>query len=384
MSLFSELWKDRAVKVACIGLGGAVQETLREAVAIQQVAAPTFGEHERARFVYGCFQALGLADVWMDEDGNVYGHLSGRERGAGLLVSAHLDTVFPAGTDLTVRKKPGRLYGPGIGDNSLAVAGLLRLAACLAKGQPRRDVWFVANVGEEGLGNLNGMWTVVRRLRARLGAVVVLEGGAYGSVIHRAIGVERRRIVVEAGGGHSWSDFGKPSAIHELCRIGTAIAALKVPKKPRTSYNLGMIEGGTSINTIAPQATALLDLRSEEPKALKKLASKVDGILRKRWHKEVKVRSELIGERPAGAIPATHPLVRAALDSLKALGYRNPLLRAASTDANVPLALGIPTVCIGLSVGHNAHRVDEYIEVAPLKEGLQHCYLVVLAALQMI
>ena len=423
MSNFSHLWNQPAVKAACAKLASSVDQTAQDAITIQQIAAPTFAEHERARFMYDRFRALPLVDVEMDEAGNVYGRLPGREAGPGLLVSAHLDTVFPAETDLTIRREPGRIYGPGISDNSMGTAALLRLATVLcnpgdifpcsstpvstdstsipwSKGHPRvhslhfpmdlnpgvvprRDIWFVANVCEEGLGNLKGMWMVMRRLVSLVGAVVVLEGGAYGSVIHRGIGAHRRRLTVVTEGGHSWSDFGTPSAIHELCRFGAALAALKVPKKPRTSYNLGMIEGGTSINTIAAQATALLDLRSEEPKELQKLATKVDRLLAQVRRKGVEVRSEVIGERPAGAIAVSHPLARAAMESMKWVGHKSPKLRTASTDANLPLSLGIPTVCIGVSVGHNAHRLNEYVELAPLKEGLQHCYLTILASLEL-
>jgi len=384
MSNFTYLWNTPAVRAGCARLAASVEETAQEAIAIQQVAAPTFAEYERARFMVARFRALGLVDVQMDGESNVYGRLRGRRAGAGVLVSAHLDTVFPMETDLTVRREGERIYGPGIGDNSMGTAGLLRLAAVLGERVPRRDVWVVANVCEEGLGNLKGMWTVVRRLQPLIGAVVVLEGGAYGSVVRQAIGVHRRRLTVVTNGGHSWSNFGTPSAIHELCRIGAALAGLKVSKKPRTSYNLGVIEGGTSINTIAATATALLDLRSEEPKALRKLAGKVDRIVGQVRRKGVEVHSEVIGERPAGVLSVKHPLVQAALSSLKWVGHNDPQPRMASTDANVPLSLGIPTVCIGLTVGKNAHRLDEYIELAPLKKGLQHCYLTILAALEWI
>ena len=384
MSDFTSLWKTPAVRAGCAQLAESVEATAQEAIAIQQVAAPTFAEHERARFMLARFELLGLSDVEMDAEGNVYGRLRGRETGAGVLVSAHLDTVFPAHTDLTVRREGDRIYGPGIGDNSMATAGLLRLAALLGEQTPRRDVWVVANVCEEGLGNLKGMWTVMRRLQPKIGAVVVLEGGTYGSVIHQAIGVHRRRLTVTTDGGHSWSDFGTPSAIHELCRVGAALAGMKVPKKPRTSYNLGMIEGGTSINTIAATATALLDLRSEVPKGLQKLTDKVDRILVQVRRKGVELHSEVIGERPAGLISLKHPLVQAALSSLDWVGHDDPQPRMASTDANVPLSMGIPTVCIGVTVGQNAHRLDEYIELTPLKNGLQHCYLTILAALELV
>lgn len=382
MSSYSQGWESPTVQAGCAYLVARVGATEEEAIRIQQIPAPTFAEQARAHYVLERFRALGLADVRIDEQFNVYGRLPGQEPGPGVLVSAHLDTVFPAETDLTARREGELLWGPGIGDNSMGVAGLLALADALCQAVPRRDLWFAANMGEEGLGNLQGMWTVVRQLQAHLGAVVVLEGGAYGVVIHEGIGVQRRRLTVETAGGHAWSDFGAPSAIHELCRLGAALAELRVPEEPRTSFNLGTIAGGTSVNTIAAHATALLDLRSAAPQNLERLAREVEQLVSRAQREGVVVRSEQIGVRPAGGIPATHPLVQAALASLRHMGHPDPQPRSASTDANVPLTLGIPTVCLGLTVGHNAHRLDEYIELPPLKAGLQHCYLTILAALE--
>lgn len=350
-----------------------VQRTIERALEIQAIPAPTFGEADRAANVLARLEGLALQDVELADDGNVYARLPGARRRPAIALTAHLDTVFPAETVLVSRREGTRLYGPGIGDNSLGVAGLISVAEALIAAQPRpRDIWFVANVGEEGLGNLSGMWSAMKRLRARLGAAVILEGGSYGSVIHRGIGVARRRISVRCEGGHAWSDFGSASAIHELCRIGARIAAIQPPTEPRTSYNIGSIEGGRSINTIAEQASLLLDMRSEEPVMLDRLARRIDRMVAAASRPGVEVSSEAIGERPAGGIPADHPLVQGAIASLRGLGHPEPTRRAASTDANVPLALGIPALCIGLAEGHNAHRLDEFVDVAPLDRGLLH------------
>jgi tripeptide aminopeptidase len=383
MGSFSQLWSAPGVRSACARLAAAATATVDEAIAIQQIPAPTFEEMERARYVHDRFSQIGLEEVETDEIGNVYGCISGAVSEGGLLISAHLDTVFSRDTDLAVRIEGDRVYGPGIGDNSLGVAGLLALAAELVQSSPPRTIWLVANVGEEGLGNLRGMWSVMRRLQKSLSAVVVLEGAAYGTIVHKGIGVERRRIIVETQGGHSWSNFGVPSAIHELCRVGNMIAALTVPEIPRTTFNLGIIEGGTAINTIAARASALLDLRSEEPASLSELSRRVDDIIRQARSEGVEIHSEVIGERPAGEIAPSHPLVRAAESSLYHLGYIGAKLRPGSTDANVPLAMGIPAVCIGLVEGHDAHRVTESIEPAVLRDGLQHAYLVARSALEL-
>ncbi|MGH2541856.1 MAG: M20/M25/M40 family metallo-hydrolase, partial [Ardenticatenaceae bacterium] len=379
MSAFAALWGSGAAERGCGWLAANADRTEREAVAIQQIPAPPFAEEARACYVRERFESLGLLDLSMDESGNVFGRVAGRgvpfEPGPAMLVTAHLDTVFGPETDLTIRHTGDRLYGPGIGDNSLGVAALLAHAAWFQREQPRRDIWFAANVGEEGLGNLRGMWALMQRLQSRIGAVVVLEGGAFGVVIHRGTGIERRRLTVETEGGHAWSDFGAASAVHELCHIGSLIASLEIPASPRTTYNLGAIQGGASINTIASEASALLDLRSEDPAALAQLSESIDGILAGARRDRVTVRSEEIGARPAGAIPANHPLVEAAVESLRWVGCEKASLRAASTDANVPLSLGIPSVCIGVAVGQNAHRIDEYIELDSLRSGLKHTFL---------
>jgi di/tripeptidase len=228
------------------------------------------------------------------------------------------------------------------------------------------------------------MRAAVERLRERIGAVIVLEGGAYGAVIHRGIGVVRYRIHVTTPGGHAWSNFGTPSAVHELARVAAGIAAIQVPEEPRTSYNIGEIAGGTTINTIASSAHLLLDLRSADPEALEQLCRRVKGIVDDHQKPPAVAFSvDEIGARPAGAIPPEHPLVSITLASLVEAGFTSngdKIVRAASTDANVPLAEGIPTVCIGLTAGHHAHRLDEYIEIAPLEQGLLHCWLAVKGA----
>jgi tripeptide aminopeptidase len=360
--------------------------TLDEAITIQQIPAPTFDEGARARYVTTRFQAMGLRDVSVDETGNVYGRILGTQRGKpGLMLSAHMDTVFAHGTDLKIQRTEDRIMGAGIGDNSMGVAGLLALAELWREQSPRRDIWVVANVCEEGLGNLRGMRAVVNQLREHIGAAIVLEGGAYGAVIHRGIGVVRYRITVTTPGGHAWSNFGTPSAVHELCKVAADIAALEVPSEPRTSFNIGEIAGGTTINTIASSAHLLLDLRSEEPITLSRLSRDVKAIVAaRRKSPEIAIDVEEIGARPAGGISDHHPLVQLALRSLIEVGYdgnSDKIMRAASTDANVPLSVGIPTVCIGLTVGHHAHRLDEYIEIAPLAQGIQHCWLTMKGAL---
>ncbi|HEU4323413.1 MAG TPA: M20/M25/M40 family metallo-hydrolase, partial [Roseiflexaceae bacterium] len=323
MNTIERLMREPAVRAACDSFGDGA-EVVEAAIAIQQIAAPTFDEGRRGDFVQERMRALGLADVERDGLGNVYGRLPGRGSGQGLLIAAHLDTVFPAATDLSIRREGQRIYGPGLGDNSLGVAGLLHLADSMVRHKLARagDTWFVANVGEEGLGDLRGMRAAVDRLHGQIGAAIALEGTGQDRVIHAAIGVRRYRIAVATPGGHSWQDFGAPSAIHILARIAEQITRLEVPREPRTTFNIGVIEGGTSVNTIAQHASLLLDLRSVVPAHLAALVRQVEQIIGRARiaAPEADIRLETVGDRPAGSIPTDHPLVRAATGAYEAMG----------------------------------------------------------------
>ncbi|MCB9135671.1 MAG: M20/M25/M40 family metallo-hydrolase [Anaerolineales bacterium] len=344
---------------------------LELAIQIQQVPAPTFQETERAAFVRMLFEKENLADIHTDAVGNVYARLPGQGKTAPLVVSAHTDTVFPASTPLNVTRTPDKITGPGIGDNSLAVASLFALLWSLreAKRALPGDLWLVTNTGEEGLGDLIGMRAVVDRFGAQPLAYVVLEGMSFGKVYHRALGVRRYRISATTEGGHSWGSYGKPSAIHELAAFITRLTALPIPEKPRTSLNVGIIQGGTSINTIAPNASLELDLRSENPKALATLIEQVQTLVEQANRPNVQFTAEIIGDRPAGEISPSHPLVQLALDCIQEQDY-TPQLNIGSTDANIPLSRGLPAVCIGLTTGHGAHTIGEYIDLPPLEQGL--------------
>ena len=353
---------------------------------VQQIAAPTFEEAERASWVANHLRDLQIGEVQMDELPNVYLRVPGERADApALMISAHTDTVFPAETDLTLRRddEQGRVYGPGIGDNSTGVGALLALAHALGElPTPPVDLWLVANVGEEGLGDLRGMRAAVefvqRATSDQLGACIVLEGTGLGRVVHRALGSKRLRVSVAAPGGHSWSDFGTPSAIHVLVQMAAEISGLRVPAEPRTAYNVGRIEGGTSINTIAQHASFELDMRSKEAGELDKLVQQVRTIIRRHQVAASRVTVEVaqIGDRPTGAIAADHPLVRGAKQTLREANVELlSRVSMSSTDANIPLSLDIPAVCIGLTEGGNAHRLEEWISPARLPQGMQHLLL---------
>jgi acetylornithine deacetylase/succinyl-diaminopimelate desuccinylase-like protein len=291
-------------------------------------------------------------------------------------VTAHLDTVFSVDADLTLKIEEDRIIGPGIGDNALGLAGLLALLWMLEglDAPLECDLMLAANVREEGLGNLEGINRVLDGLDEPPDAVIVLEGMRLGRISYRGVGSRRYRITCTAEGGHSWENFGTPSAIHELVTLGHRITELPVSDSPKSTYNIGVIRGGTSVNTIAREAALLLDLRSEESKELLRIADRVEEMVDThllRTEPAVAFRREILGERPAGGLGPEHPLAKAAMSAAEGAGIEDPVAKAASTDANAPLSRGIPAVCIGLTRGGNAHRPDEYILTAPLERGLK-------------
>ena len=347
---------------------------------IQQIPAPTFKEHQRAKFIQRKFIEFGINEVLLDDIGNVYAHISGRGEKLPLVVSAHLDTVFPLGTDLSISHTQDRIFGPGIGDNSLGLAGLFGLLWALYANndvknpvpQLAGDVWLVANVGEEGLGNLYGMKAVVKRFGGDVCAYLILEGTSLGQIYHRGLGVKRYCITASTKGGHSWVDFGKKSAIHELAELVVKIKALKYTKEPRTSFNVGTISGGTSVNTIAAEANLQLDLRSINPKTLDDISNQVEVLVKhanQEGGEDLQMVAEVIGERPSGQIPADHPLVKLAVDCHIANGLRAKL-NIGSTDANEPLSRAYPAICLGLTTGGGVHTTGEYINIKPVGQGL--------------
>jgi len=355
---------------------------VEEGVRVQQIPAPTFREDGRADYVAEQFRTLGLEQVQQDSQKNVYGLLKGSNRAVpAVMVSAHTDTVFPLETDLTVERKDDLIYGPGLGDNSMGVAGMLGLARWLRDTQttPDCDIWFVATSCEEGLGDLNGMRAAYEQLRNQIGIVIDLEGLAFGHIYHAGIAVHRLHITAHAEGGHSWLHFGRPSAVHGILELGAQISRLSLPSVPRSTFNIGMIEGGQAINAIGTSAGLWLDLRSAEQETLEQMRQQVYGIIEGLKRPGLGFEVEVVGDRPAGFIDPSHPLVEGALAALEQVNVRGTLERG-STDGNIPLHEGCPTVTIGITRGGNAHRLDEYIETAPVRLGMRQLIVLTLAA----
>lgn len=372
------------IQAALEHFSASVPDMVEKAIAIQQIPAPTFAEARRAAYLEGRFAEVGLVDVARDAVENVYGRFPGSDPQdrTPIIISAHSDTVFPAGTDLTVQRNGHLTHGPGIGDNSTGVAGLLVLAETLRDLmiRPLADIWFVSNVCEEGLGDLRGMRAVVERFGGNA-IYLVIEGGLFGQISHQAIGVNRYEITINTPGGHSWGNFGQRSAIHELGRLIAAIDKMQLPLKPKTTYNVGVIEGGTSVNTIAQTAKMLLDLRSEDPHRLAILVAEVEKLVMNRQRlRDVMVEMKQIGNRPPGQISRDAPLVQQAATALRHVGSTKVNFIASSTDANVPLSQGFTAVCIGLTESGNAHRLDEYMDSTHLAQGMSQLLLLALSA----
>lgn len=360
---------------------------LDSAIAIQSIPAPTFEESTRADFVEAQFQRMELLDISRDELGNVYGRLPGRDRRRpAVMISAHLDTVFPASTPLRIRidGDAKQVYGPGIGDNSLGLAAMLGLAEGLLHHQvtPHADLWCVATVGEEGLGDLRGMREVCSRLAGRLGLAVILEGIGLGRIFYAGLGVRRLKVTVKGPGGHSWLHAGRPSAIHHLLRVGAALVEhVSPPRRPRSTLNIGIIEGGTSINTLASGASMSIDLRSTDSQALVRLEQEVrERIIELPHHEDIEVTVDVVGDRPSAALAQDHPLVRAAQGILRYLNVGPGSREIGSTDANIPLSRNMPAVCVGITTGGDAHTVGEFIDMLPVPTGMQQITLLSLLA----
>jgi len=376
------LMQEPPVAAALDWVEAHLEPVIEEAIRICRIPAPTFDEGERAAYVRGRYEALGLSDVAIDAAGNARGRRPGGGSGPGVLAVTHLDTVFPRETDLAVSRRDGRLCAPGIGDNSMSVAALLGLLQALDAAGVRTDgdLHVAATTGEEGLGDLKGMRALVAELRDRVGAVIILDGFTLGRIVHEAVGSRRYKVTYTAKGGHSWSHFPSPSAIHILGRAIADLSRLDVPADPKTAYNVGVIHGGTTVNTIASEADMLLDMRSIDPGCLADLERRALAIIEEQARAgDGQVRLEPVGDRPAGSIPADHALVKTCTDIYTAFGIA-PYSKPASTEANIPLSLGIPAVCLSVTNGENEHRLDEFIETAPLATGLKTALLTLLSA----
>jgi tripeptide aminopeptidase len=375
-------------------LRGSTNATTEEQIRITEIPAPPFQESVRAAYMKKLFASTGLR-VETDDTGNVIGEWTGSSPEI-VMVTAHLDTVFPAGTDVRVKREGGRLLAPGISDNGTGLAALVALSKAFreAKIKTTKTIFFVADVGEEGEGNLRGMRALVESYKKRLKYVLALDGSATEYVTTAALASRRVEITITGPGGHSWSDFGAPNPIHALGRgIGRFVTA-HVPESPRTSFNIGEVEGGTSVNSIPSSAHMKVDLRSESETELATLETLLRDAVKAGIDEEMSAARErgmagaanllilkinVLGVRPAGELPENSPLLAALLAADSQLGNRSRRERS-STDANIPLSLGIPAISLGAGGrSGGAHTLEEWFDPTGRELGLQRVALTVLS-----
>lgn len=351
------------------------ERAMVEQVELCEIASPTFHEETRAKEIARRMKEYGLTDVTMDGIGNVVGVRKGKGNGPVLVIDAHMDTVFPHGIDVTVRREGDTYYAPGIGDNTSGCRALLQLVRCFNESgvETEGDVLFVGTVGEEGNGDIRGAKFMVNGDR-QVDGYIAIDSFSEGVIVNGGVGCHRWRVNIAGHGGHSFVDFSQvPSAIHAMCHAGHLIGHLAPPSEPYTTFNIGTIKGGTSVNTIAPNCEVDIDIRSIANEELLKLEAQIFEALdagvaeeNKRWgitnsDKMVKLTKTQIGDRPAGARGGDCPVIQCALSAQKILGIELTQYGPSATDANAPISKNIPAACLGSGgISEKYHTVDEY------------------------
>ena len=364
-----------------------------EQIRICSVPATPFAEQQRAEYLAERFRQLGLHDVSIDEEGNCLGLFKGNSPAPVVVVSAHLDTVFPDGTDFQVRREGQRLLAPGIADDGCGLVALIAIVQALqtSRIQIEGSLLFVGTVGEEGEGNLRGVRHLLTRgpwSTRKIDAFLSFDGPGVDRITNRALGSRRYRVELTGPGGHSWGDFGLPNPVHAIGRAISRLAAYPVPKDPRTTFNVGSIEGGTSVNAIPSRAAMEVDLRSAGEAQLRRLDSFFRRAIKEATDEEnnrrrpgdpvLQLHVELIGERPSGETPADSPLVKLALEATRLVGVE-PRLDQSSTDSNLPISLGIPAITLGAGGASGAsHTLAEWYDPRDRDRGLKRGLHVIL------
>lgn len=348
-------------------------QTTADLIALTEIEAPPFKEGRRAHAFKTMLALAGVDKVWIDEVGNVIGLKKGTEGNRVVVLDAHLDTVFPEGTAVAVKKKGDTLYAPGIGDDTRGLAMLLAIAKAMKKTalKSKADIWFVGSVGEEGLGDLRGVKHLFREGAPRIASWIAIDGGDIGRINNAGLGSTRYKAVFKGKGGHSWGAFGLANPHHAL---GYAITHFtKVAKKytdegPKTSFNIGRIGGGTSVNSIPFESWMEVDMRSVDAARLVQMDSIFQASMNAALDAyndsgiEDKIALELIkiGDRPSGELPETTPLIQRAIAATTFFGEK-PRLTRGSTNGNIPIAMGIPAVTLGRGgKGDGAHSLGEW------------------------
>ena len=388
----ASLMRHPALEKAQAELARTDHQTIELQASLSAIPAPTGAEQARGLEVAGRMRRFGLASVSTDAVGNVVGWWGRSAAAPAVVVIAHLDTVFGPDVDVTVRRQGRRLTGPGIADNARGLAGMLALGRIIAEGtwETAKPIAFVATVGEEGAGDLRGAKHLFRESRFDTDAVIVLDGAGDDRVVHGALGSRRYRVTYRGTGGHSWAAFGVANPAHAAGALAQAVGDLPRPNGSRSACSVVGLAGGSSLNTIPEEARVEIDLRSEDPAALDtieaELRTRAQGALARENGRRaagaaaLSITFDVIGDRPSGSTPAGHPLVQAGLEATRAIG-RQPALATASTDANLPIALGIPAIALGAGgKSGEPHRTTEWFENVDGSLGIFRALLVLAAA----
>jgi tripeptide aminopeptidase len=385
----AELLRDARIARAFDFIDSSQARFTAELIRVCEIPAPPFKERERGHYIAARFAELGLADAHIDSAGNVIGFYRGESEEPLLALSAHIDTVFPEGTDVRVRRVGSRLCAPGIADDAAGLAALIGLIQILnsAEIRLRGSIAFVATVGEEGEGDLRGARHLFSegRLAGRVSAFVSFDGTTVEFITHQALGSRRYRVTFKGPGGHSWGDFGVVNPVHALGRVVARLADYRAPQEPRTTYNIGRVEGGESVNVIPRSASMDVDLRSVSDLELSRLeefllasvdrATRDENAARGASVNKLQAELTMIGNRPSGETPRESPLVRLAIEASRAMGV-TPILNRASTDSNIPISLGIPAITIGAGgVSGDSHRLSEWYDPVGREIGYKRALL---------
>jgi tripeptide aminopeptidase len=389
----ADLLKDPAVKAAIEAAKATEAQTIADQIRFCEIPAPSFKEEVRGRELQRVFTQLGLQNVRVDKAGNVLGDYPGAAPRPHLVLAAHLDTVFPEGTNVKVTREGALLKGPGIGDDCRGLAVMVAIIREMKKANVKTpgSITFVANVGEEGLGDLRGVKELFKMtLKDQIDRFVSIDGTGV-HVTNVAVGSHRYRVTFKGPGGHSFGAFGMANPMGAMGRAIAKIQEMKVPTQPKTTFNVGRTGGGTSVNSIPFEAWIEVDMRSSDPASLAAVDASfqkaVDAAVleeNQRWGKpgQITVVKELVGDRPAGSTPENSPIVRNGLAAATVLGFSSNLGEG-STDSNIPMSLGVPSITIGGGGrGRDAHALTESFDTTDAWMGTQHALLLTVALAQ--
>ena len=374
IKLVDRLARHEKIKKAFSTIENLEPLTLKRHIELTETEAPPFKESNRAKLFSNYFNQIGMDSVWIDKEGNVLGLFKGRKGERTVALDAHLDTVFPEGTDVKVRVKNDTLFAPGIGDDTRGLAMILTIAETIVKSEikPVDNILFIGTVGEEGLGDLRGVRYLFKNNEPKIDSWIAIDGGSIGRVNNQALGSYRYEVIFDGPGGHSWGAFGLVNPHHAL---GAGIknfvekADIYTDNGPKTSYNVGIISGGTSINSIPFKSSMQIDIRSIDPNRLNDMEEILFNSMSKaldeqnaikRNGPDLKLTINKIGNRPSGKVDESVPLIQKTIAATQYMGVE-PRLTIGSTDSNIPISLGLPAVTIGRGgEGGGAHSLDEW------------------------